>query len=220
MLVEDGNGQSEIVAIFLLLEETEVSISKMMSIFKKYNDKWQSVRVLMADKDMTERDTLATAFPDAVILICLFHTLRSFRREITMEKMGITSGQRSMCLEMLQQFAYCTSEEAYQGLYSRFCECAPPTVVKYFNENWHDIRDQWVMGMKYTSGNFLNGTNNRLECLNSKLKSVISRYSSLEEFIDKFFLILRVLRSERDHKAALMTQKVPMCFIPQVMLDY
>ena len=166
MLVEDGNGQSEIVAIFLLLEETEVSISKMMSIFKKYNDKWPSVRVLMADKDMTERDTLAAAFPNAVILICLFHTLRSFRREITMEKMGIMSGQRNMCLEMLQQLAYCISEEAYQELYSRFCECAPPTVVKYFNENWHDIRGQWVLGMKYSSGNFLNGTNNRLECLN------------------------------------------------------
>ena len=68
------------------------------------------------------------------------------------------------------------------------------------------------MGMKYKSGNFLNGTNNRLECINQKLKSVITRYSSLEEFIDKFFLILRVLRSERDHKAALVTQKVPVAY--------
>ena len=64
------------------------------------------------------------------------------------------------------------------------------------------------MGMKYKTGNFLNGTNNRLECINQKLKSVIVRYSSLEEFIDKFFLILRLLRSERDHKAALVAQKV------------
>ena len=36
----------------------------------------------------------------------------------------------------------------------------------------------------------------------------LSRYSSLEEFVDKFFLILRVLRCERDHKAALCSQKV------------
>lgn len=43
------------------------------------------------------------------------------------------------------------------------------------------------MGMKYATGNFLNGTNNRLESINAKLKSVISRYSSLEQFVDNFF---------------------------------
>ena len=45
-----------------------------------------------------------------------------------------------------------------------------------------------------------------------QLKSVISRYSSLEDFVDKFFLILRVLRSERDHKASITAQKVPVTF--------
>ena len=81
-----------------------------------------------------------------------------------------------------------------------------------FKKNWHPIRIEWVMGMKYSTGNFLNGSNNRLESINAKLKSVISRYSSLEEFTDKFFLILRVLRNERDHKAALVAQKVPVVY--------
>ena len=65
------------------------------------------------------------------------------------------------------------------------------------------------MGIKYSTGNFLNNTNNRLESLKAKSKSVISRYSSLETFVDKFFLILRVLRSERDYQASLSTLKVP-----------
>ena len=68
------------------------------------------------------------------------------------------------------------------------------------------------MGMKFVSGNFRNATNNRLECINSKLKSVISRYSSLEELVEKFFLILRVIRSEQDQKAALAAQKLPIAF--------
>lgn len=41
---------------------------------------------------------------------------------------------------------------------------------------------------------------------------MISHYSSLEEFIEKFFLILQVLWSERDQKAALTVQKVPVVF--------
>ena len=212
MLVEDGNGQSEVVAVFLLMEETEQSIKSMVGIFKKYNPQWKATRVLMTDKDMTERDVLAAQFPSAELIICLFHTFRSFRREVVVDKMGITSGQCNMCLELLQEMAYATSEESYQGIHTRFCECAPPTVISYFNTQWHPIQRQWIMGMKYKTGNFLNGTNNRLECINQKLKSVISRYSSLEEFIDKFFLILRVLRSERDHKAALLAQKVPVAY--------
>ena len=41
---------------------------------------------------------------------------------------------------------------------------------------------------------------------------MIGRNSSLEEFIDKFFLVFRVMRSERDHKAALTTKKVPVVY--------
>jgi zinc finger SWIM domain-containing protein 3 len=66
--------------------------------------------------------------------------------------------------------------------------------------------------MKFSTGNFLNNTNNRLESINQKLKSVIPRFSSLEDFIEKFFVILRVLRSEREHRAALTVQKVPVVF--------
>lgn len=212
MLVEDGNGQSEIAAIFLLMEETESSISCMVNVFKKHNSNWESVRVLMADKDMTERTVFAAGFPQAELLICLYHTFRTFRREIVTDKMGITSGQRSSSLEVLQQLAYATSEESYGTIYKCFCETAPKSVVDYFNEQWHPIHRQWVMGMKYATGNFLNGTNNRLESVNQKLKSVIPRFSSLEDFISNFFLILRVMRSERDHKAALVVQKVPVAF--------
>ena len=61
MLIEDGNGQSKLIAVFLLLEETEVSLSKIMEIFKKHNPAWKSVRILMSDKDMTERDVLSAS---------------------------------------------------------------------------------------------------------------------------------------------------------------
>ena len=62
--------------------------------------------------------------------------------------------------------------------------------------------------MKSNCGNFLNFTNNRLESINGKLKQVINRHSSLEKFIDRVFVILSALKTERDHKAALVFQKV------------
>lgn len=117
-----------------------------------------------------------------------------------------------MCLDIVQQMAYAPSEDKYDELYTQFRNSAPAAVCDYFDENWHPIRHQWTLGMKYTSGNFLNSTNNRLESLNAKLKSVIPRYSSLEEFVDKFFLVTRVLHSERDHKASITAQKVPVVY--------
>lgn len=40
LLVEGGNGQSELAAVFLLMEETELSISAMVDAFKKQNSVW------------------------------------------------------------------------------------------------------------------------------------------------------------------------------------
>ncbi len=97
----------------------------------------------MADKDIGERDVIKEQLPNAVVLICLFHALRSLRREITCEKMGISSGQRSLCLEMVQQMAYATTEAHDQELYANF------QVLSYFDENWHSIGDEWVLGMNW-----------------------------------------------------------------------
>ena len=42
-------------------------------------------------------------------------------------------------------------------------------------------------------------TNNRLECINSKVKSVYSKYANLATFFDQFFAVLASIRNERDH---------------------
>ena len=208
MVCEDSNGQSEVVAACLLVTEDADSIAWMFNSFKNRNDSWNKIRVVMADKDIGERDVIKHCLPDAAVLICLFHTLRSLRREITCDKMGITSGQRTVCLEVVQKMAYAHSEPEYLNLYAEFRRSCPKEVISYFNENWHPIKNEWVLGMKSCTGNFLNFTNNRLENINGKLKQVINRYSSLEQFIEKFFVILTALRTERDHKAAIMCQKV------------
>ena len=53
----------------------------------------------------------------------------------------------------------------------------------------------------------MNSTNDGLGSINRKLKQVIDRHSSLEEFF-KHFIILSALRIESDHKAAMVFQKV------------
>ena len=151
MLVEDSNGLSEVIATCILVCEDVESIRWMLEVFKKHNPNWNSIRVVMADKDIKERDMVKKVLPDATVLICLFHTLRTFRRS---EKMGITSGERSICLETIQKMAYASSLEEYDELYEFLKKNCPRTVVEYFNENWHGIKSEWVLGLKAACGSF------------------------------------------------------------------
>ena len=146
---------------------------------------------------MTERNVIKEQLPQANLLICLFHTLRSFRREISCDKLGISQSERIMCLELLSKMAYAQSEGAYASFYVEFQQCAPRCVVDYFNENWHHIREQWVDGLKNSQCNYLNRTNNRVESINAKLKMVITRYSGMTQFFSDLMQCLSSLRVER-----------------------
>ena len=104
LLCEDSNGESEIIGVCLLVSEDASSMKWMIDTFKKCNAEWERVHVLMADKDIGERDVLKQCLPNACVLIRLFHTPRSFRREITCEKLGLSSGQRFSSLEFLRKW--------------------------------------------------------------------------------------------------------------------
>ena len=151
----DGNGESEIICIWLVATEEKNTLSCLMEKFKERNSTWSDVQVVMADKDFTEREVLVEKLPAARLLICLFHTLRSFRREVSTEKMGISIGERNMSLELLQKLAYSKSEADYEQQYDYFRKSVPKSVLECFNTNWYGIRSQWVEGLKSKNATFL-----------------------------------------------------------------
>lgn len=165
--------------------------------------------MFITDKDLKERSVIKSLFPQANLIICLFHTLRTFNREITCDKMGITPDERDFSKKKIEEMCYSKSEEEYNTLYCHLTSQAPHQIIDYFNKNWHNIREQWVIGMTYNTGNFFNTTNNRLESFNGKLKSVIPTFSNLEEFFKKLFIILKCVRTERDNTAIKIVQKYP-----------
>ena len=148
----------------------------------------QTASSVMADKDMIEGDVMSEKLPGAVLQICLFHTLCTFRREVTAEKVGIRSDEWLVCLEFMQKMAYASGEQAYEGLYHM-------AALKYFDSNWHGIKEQWVERLKLQQRSFLTRTNSRFESVNQKLRSVITKFSS----IVTFFKDLRSVISTRSN---------------------
>ena len=105
MMCIDGNGQGEIV-LFLTMMKTEEAITKMVQTFKCTNPKWECTKFVMSDKDFNERAVLKKEFPNASLHICLFHVLRSFRREVTTDKLSIHPGKRDHVFEIISKLAY------------------------------------------------------------------------------------------------------------------
>ena len=199
MLVVDGNGQSEIVMVFITAIETEIAINNLVQSFKANNPQWKETKVIMTDKDLNSRAVFRQEFPTASLYICLFHVLRSFRREITCEKLGLRSGERDHALELMTKLAYSKSESEYDDHYQSLLESGLKSVIAYHNSNWHPIRCEWVECLKSADFTLGENTNNRLESINAKVKSVCSKYVSLSKFFDQFFAVLTCLRNERDH---------------------
>ena len=124
-----------------LVHEDAESLGWLIETFKSRNPTITSTRLVMADKDLNERDMLKELLPWAKVLICLFHTLKTFRREITMDTMKISAEMRENCLHFLQKMCYAKSEIEHNGIYEQFSSIAPVSVKTYFDTNWHLIRE-------------------------------------------------------------------------------
>ena len=74
LIAIDGDGQSEIVALFILADESKPTVTEVVQVFQKHNSCWTDTKVVMSDKDFIERDAFAACFPGVVLLICLYHT--------------------------------------------------------------------------------------------------------------------------------------------------
>lgn len=85
-LCEDSVGNSEIVSVGMLSVEDEASLHWMFETLRTQNQEMNRVWVIVTDKDMKERQVLWKCFPNTCLLICIFHTLCTFKREITCEK--------------------------------------------------------------------------------------------------------------------------------------
>ena len=75
LVVEDGNGESEVVGVWLLRDETSETIRSAVSTFCNDNPQYDQVRCIMADKDFVERDAFAASFPQVINHVAVYTDL-------------------------------------------------------------------------------------------------------------------------------------------------
>ena len=75
------------MSIFLTVLETKEAISRMVESFKLVNPSWNSV--IISDKDFNEHAVFKEELPG----VSMFHVLRTFRRKVSFEMLGLRSGE-------------------------------------------------------------------------------------------------------------------------------
>ena len=95
---------------------------------------------------------------------------------------GISQAECQLVLEIVNIIVYSKSEASCDELKKQLKDSIPKSVFDYFVKNWDGIKIELALGLKSGSCNFLNRTNNRLESINAKLKSVVTRYSDMVSF--------------------------------------
>lgn len=142
-LCVDGNGETEIISLFVCHSESMTSIRSMLEAFQEFNEAWRQTRVIIGDKDFSDRNIYEEMFPDAQLQICLFHVFVTFKREITPEKRGITAAERIIVLEILEKLVYSQTSRQYDELYERLLRLGLQLVTDYYNNNWHNIKGRF-----------------------------------------------------------------------------
>lgn len=151
------------------------------------------LQVWLTDKDRAEKTAIREVFPDCEQFLCSFHVLQSFRRELNLA--GVGKAERERILGVLQQLVYANSDDEYSRLRENIRH---PATDRYLKDNWDDIRWEWVRGL---SGAAMSGvfTNNHLESLHGKMKSVCRANDTLPNFI-KSYLYCTDDRSRRQER--------------------
>ena len=110
------------------------------------------------------------------------------KRTITKDNFEIDKPERDITLQLPQNMIYTRSELHYDNLYQEFKSSVPKCDHPYFNENWHNNREDWVQC--FVSKSLGNSTNNRTEGQNSAVQEVLDTENCIEDFIEKLFVFI------------------------------
>lgn len=132
--MENSEGSGEVVAVGMLLNETEEYIW-FIKTFKRFNVNASDISH-MSDKHNKETHVFKKPFPTASLQICLFRTLQIFNSEVSTKKMDLSRMECEVVKDYLQMLAYTPTEERYLELYIGMMNNIPVVVMDYVEENW------------------------------------------------------------------------------------
>lgn len=222
VMVADGDGETQIVALFIIKSENVVVMKKLFEIFCNENSNCDKIETVMVDKHASNLATFIAAFPNAKINLCVFHVKQIFLREVTTKKRKISNEVQKEALSILSKMVYCKSEIEYDQLYQQLEGIASAELMEYFNNQWNtpEIKPMWVGFYVNSGSHFHNRSNNRTETFNQKLKALLTRFAPLKKMFKETIIVLSTLADERDYRKITNAEKNPAIIVNEQPFEH
>ncbi|KAE8882539.1 hypothetical protein PF003_g33349 [Phytophthora fragariae] len=209
MVAMDQYGNGQPVQYSLIETNSDWHMAKCMDHFKRANEHWRFVRIVIVDKDMREIDIIRKKFPEARVLLCHFHVIKWLHETIRKsKKYGVYEEDvLSQMKHTITNMTYARTPDAYTSHRDEFKSLAlredRTELWDYFVKNWDECCEMWVMAYRVGLPHFGNHTNNRVESLFGKLKRYLKGHLTMRAS-------LKVLLAYQRRKEEEYTAKVEM----------
>ena len=193
-MAEDGFGKGRVIFYAATCEEDATHLQKMVQMFKESNTKWNSIRIVVIDKDFTEWKVLKDEFPDATILFCQWHVIKALFKKVC--DLDVPKDNREPLRNFLRAIVYSANEMDYVTTKKKVFDASNREFQEYFTNNWENCQSMWVSYKRNNYMHLANTTNNRLESHNQKLKDLTQRSSTLCEMFQNVICFAHVNATE------------------------
>lgn len=205
----DGNGESQIVCLFITRTPNYGTMMKLCHKFKNENIRTDKLSLLIIDKNFTETKAVSDSFPGVQWQLCILYVLQIFCREMTTAKRGISVSQKNDVVRILRNMMISETEAMYFRFYEELRRLQLDSVLEYFDAHWHSVRYEWSACYVKKYYHYSVTTVNDVELLNFKLKSVVTKYTSLQSFFKETVQFMTSAITEKDYRTISFVTRQP-----------
>ncbi|ETK87036.1 hypothetical protein L915_08439, partial [Phytophthora nicotianae] len=176
-MVHDAMGKGQHVQHCLMENERKETLRIACRQFKEACSSFDSVAVIMIDKDFTELSVLKEEFPSARILLYPFHVVKYLQEEVAKEKYNLDAWTKKEMKRLIQLLVSAPTEVVYDNVITAMkvvirTEEKQQLWFRYFDANWTECKERWSSVYRGNVPHMGNHTNNRLESSWQKLKTL------------------------------------------------
>lgn len=201
-MVMDEFGEGQVVQQSLLETNTDWHMEKALQHFKRAHlDRFKLLRVVVVDKDLQEIRVLQSHFPEARILICLFHVIKYIKTVSRKPEYGKISADDHAAIDhLIHNMIYAATPTEYDENCASLQQlCLRLDFLPFFaymEKNWHSCQEMWVMHRRAKLPHFKNHTSNRLENFFGKFKDGVGGSTSMAKCVDTIIATARRRENE------------------------
>lgn len=164
----DNHGNGRVAAYCLIARETKENLQATLQICKDRNpDAASKVKTVICDKDYKEIGGIRNVLPNAEVYLCHVHVMRVFKKEIASRKEK--NGKKM--IKVLLKMCKSVNREQFDRDYQELKRVSSVPFMKYFDDNWKEIDEAWVLYVRYSSLTLGIHTTNTVESHNGKNQS-------------------------------------------------